>query len=125
MLLRCKVTRWWLHLLAVPLEDPRLFACNGHASNVLFDGLTAPKPVLGGGRPQHRAHVLRLRRHVRHVGAPHLLVEVVDTVLEVGWVKVVAFGRLVLPEVAWLFAPLLVVLEGSLSLQERAETRVA
>ena len=66
-----------------------------------------------------------MRGDVGDVGAAHVLVEIVHSILQVSRVHLISFGRLVGPELAGLLRAHLIVLERLLALNERAETALA
>ena len=109
----------------VSAENSRFLHCLWHVHNVLFEGGAPDLPVGRTGAPEHGARVLRVRGDVGDVGAAHALVELIDPVLQVGWVVSFPPWALVLPEKARQLAPILIVLKRGLPLQETAKAGVA
>lgn len=89
-------------------------------SDVLLDRLPSLLAVGWRSGPQHRVRILGVCGHVCHIRPTHILIKTVHSVLEVGRVFLISHGRLVAPERARFLAAKLVVLEGGLALNERA-----
>ncbi len=82
--LRLEESYWWLNSLVVPFKDYGLSSGRRHICYVQFDGLAPLDTFLRRGRPKHCCFVFSLCSHIRDVRTSHLLIEVVDAVLEIG-----------------------------------------
>ena len=88
--------------LVVAAEDILFLLLDGQLCDVSFGGL--PSVLTPGGRraPQHSVWILGVRSDKSDVRGANILIEAVHSILQVGGVLLVPFGRLVGPELTGL-----------------------
>ena len=111
--------------LTVPLKYPARPPLRRHFGNIFLWGLTAGGSICWTSAPQHRVWVLTMSCHVCYIRTTTTLIEAIDPLLKVSFVRFIPFRWFMSPEHAWLFRTFVIILESVLTLDQGSNAWVS